>query len=478
MREESYMSQTEGQKLFEELSLKNKNAWDTIDEEQKEKLYKIANDYKTFLNECKTERETVDYIVKLAKQHGFKDYHSYDKMCEGDKVYFVNKGKNIILAVIGKEPLNQGINLIGAHIDSPRLDLKPKPVYESNDLAFLKTHYYGGIKKFHWVNVPLAIHGVVVKSDGTTVNIKIGEDENDPIFYITDLLIHLSSEQMQKKASEVIPAENLNILIGSIPYPDKEVKERVKLNILKILSDYYGICEEDLISAEIEIVPAAKARDVGFDRGLVGAYGQDDRVCAYLAMKALFDLEDVPQKTSVVFLVDKEEIGSVGITSAEANFLDNSIVRILKLTGRYTDLFDLYECYENSNALSADVAGAVDPNHEGVFDKLNASFVGKGVTIEKYTGVRGKYSGSDANAEYVGKVRNFLNKHNICWQTGLLGKVDQGGGGTIALFIARKMINVIDSGVPVLSMHSTFEITSKVDIYMAYRFYKEFLREF
>jgi len=472
------VSETNGQKLFDELSYKPKLAWDSISDEQRDLVFKISDEYKSFLDNAKTEREAVLYFLEKAKEKGFVNILNKSELKPNDKVFAINHNKNIILAVIGKKPIKEGINLIGAHIDSPRLALKPKPLYEAQNLAYLKTHYYGGSKKYHWVNVPLAIHGVVVKTDGQVIRIFIGENEDDPVLYITDLLIHLSSEQLQKKASEFIPAENLNVLIGSIPYPDKEAKERVKLNILKLLFDRYGIKEEDLISADLEVVPAGKARDVGLDKGLIGGYGQDDRICSFIAAKALFDLEEIPEKTSVVYLVDKEEIGSVGITSADANFLDNTISRIIKLCGEWEDGFSLNIVYENSSALSADVAGALDPNYESAFDKLNAFFVGHGVAFEKYTGVRGKYSGSEANAEYVAKIRKLLNENDICWQTGLLGKVDQGGGGTIALFIARKMINVIDTGVPVLSMHSTFEITSKVDLFMTYRFYKKFFERF
>lgn len=468
---------TQGQELFEKLSYNSKNAWEVATDEEKKEAFELSEKYKNFLNSSKTEREAVEYFVAKAKEKGFFEFDG-KSLKAGDKVYFVNNNKNILLAHIGKKPIKEGFNLIGAHIDSPRLDLKPKPLYEAGELTFLKTHYYGGIKKYHWVNIPLSIHGVVVKKDGTKVKMTIGEDENDPVFYITDLLVHLSYEQMQKKASEVIPAENLNVLIGSIPFDDEKVKEKVKLNILKILNDKYGITEEDFISADIEIVPASKARDVGLDRSLIGAYGQDDRACSFLSAEGLFSVEDTPEKTAIVFLVDKEEIGSVGISSAEANFFDLAIAKLMKAKGEYSDSLDLDMAFENSYALSGDVAAALDPTYESVYDKLNSTFIGHGVTIEKYTGVRGKYSGSEATAEYVGKVRSFLNSNNICWQTGLLGKVDQGGGGTIALFIARKMINVIDSGVPVLSMHSTFEITSKIDVYMTYKFYREFLKKF
>ncbi|WP_271628539.1 aminopeptidase [Caldicellulosiruptor sp. DIB 104C] len=474
MIEKSY-----GQELYEKLSYTSKNAWEVLKEEEKPFVFDLAEKYKHFLNCAKTEREVVEYFIERAKEKGYKEFNNnIQELKPGDKVYFINNNKSILLAHIGKKPLKEGFNLIGSHIDSPRLDLKPKPLYESSELALLKTHYYGGIKKYHWVNVPLSIHGVVVKSDGSKVKITIGEDENDPVFYITDLLVHLSSDQLQKKASEAIPAENLNVLIGSMPFNDEKVKEKVKLNVLKILNEKYGITEEDLISADIEVVPAAKARDVGLDRSLIGAYGQDDRACSFLAAEGIFSIDETPEKTALVYLVDKEEIGSVGISSAEASFFDVSVAKLMKALGEYENSLDLALCFENSAAISGDVAAALDPTYEGAYDKLNSTLIGHGVTIEKYTGVRGKYSGSEATAEYVGKIRNFLNSNNICWQTGLLGKVDQGGGGTIAMFIARKMINVIDSGVPVLSMHSTFEITSKVDVYMTYKFYNQFLRKF
>ncbi|MFZ5987883.1 MAG: aminopeptidase, partial [Bacillota bacterium] len=351
---------------------------------------------------------------------------------------------------------------------------KPNPMYETNDMVFLKTHYYGGIKKYQWVTIPLSMHGVVVKKDGSVVEIVIGEDEKDTVFTITDLLPHLAADQMQKKMSEGITGEGLNILSGSIPYKDEKVKEKVKLNILKLLNDKYGIVEEDFLSAEIEMVPAFKALDVGFDKSMVGAYGQDDRVCAYTSLRSTVDLDKV-DRTAVCVLTDKEEIGSMGNTGAQSSFLENFIADICALsTDKYSDLI-LRRCLSNSKVLSADVNAAIDPNFEGVYDKLNSAFIGKGIVLQKYTGARGKAGASDASAEFVGEVRRLFNNNQIIWQAGELGKVDQGGGGTIAQFLANMGMDVIDCGVAVLSMHAPFEVTSKVDVYMAYKAYKTFL---
>lgn len=469
-----------GQNLFKKLSYTNYNAWDKISEEDKKNTFSFCEDYKDFLNKSKTEREFVNETKKLILQNGFVSIdeiiNSNEKLKEGMKVYRINRNKSIVLAVIGKESPDSGFNFLGAHIDSPRLDLKPNPLYESDDLAFLKTHYYGGIKKYQWVTIPLALHGLIVKKDGTSIEIEIGEDENDTVFTITDLLPHLAKNQMEKKMSEGITGEGLNILFGSMPYNDDKVSEKVKLNILNLLYKKYGIVEEDFQSAEIELVPAVKAKDVGFDRSMVGSYGQDDRVCAYTSLRAILDLKD-NNKTSICALMDKEEIGSMGNTGAQSAFLEHFIADICNLsTDNYTE-FTLRRCISNSKMLSADVNAAFDPNYPDVYDKRNSSYAGRGVVLQKYTGSRGKAGASDASAEFIGEVRKLFNDEEIIWQTAELGKVDQGGGGTIAQYIANMNMDVIDSGVAVLSMHAPFEVTSKVDIYMTYKAYKLFLEK-
>lgn len=477
-----YMTEnkTEGQQLSEKLSYKSPNAWNKISSEEVNTTFSFCEEYKSFLDRAKTEREFIRETEILVKDKGFVSIDDIIKsntpIKPGMKLYRISKNKTIALSVIGSQPPERGLNLVGAHIDSPRIDLKPNPVYESNDMVFLKTHYYGGIKKYQWVTIPLSMHGVVVRKDGSTVEIVIGEDERDTVFTITDLLPHLAQEQMQKKMSEGITGEGLNILSGSIPYNDDKVKEKVKLNILKLLNERYNIVEEDFLSAEIELVPAFKARDVGFDKSMVGAYGQDDRVCAYTALKSILDLQNV-DKTAICVLTDKEEIGSMGNTGAQSSFLENFIADICSLsTDKYTDIV-LRRCISNSKMLSADVNAAIDPNFEGVYDKLNSSFIGKGIVLLKYTGSRGKAGASDASAEFMGEVRKLFNDNQIIWQTAELGKVDQGGGGTIAQFIANMGMEVIDCGVAVLSMHAPFEVTSKVDIYMAYKAYKTFLKD-
>ncbi len=467
---------TEGQLLSEKLTYSTKNAWEKASEEEKDKAFEFCEGYKSFLNRGKTEREFTGEAVKLAEEKGFISINSItsgEKIKPGTKIYQVNRNKSVILSVIGEKPMVEGVNIVGAHIDAPRIDLKQNPLYEDTGMALLKTHYYGGIKKYQWVTVPLALHGVVVKRSGEVVNVNIGEDEKDPVFTITDLLPHLAVDQMQKKMSDAITGEGLNVLIGSVPYKDEKVKDKVKLNILKLLNDKYGIVEEDFTSAELEIVPAFKAQDVGFDRGLVGAYGQDDRVCSYGALMAVLDLKTV-DKTAVCLLTDKEEIGSVGNTGAQSSFLANFIASLCAITNEnYNDII-FRNCLVNSKMLSADVNSGVDPNYEGVQDKKNASFMGKGLVLQKYTGSRGKSGASDANAEYIAALRKLFDDSGIIWQTGEIGKVDLGGGGTIAQFLANQGIEVIDCGVPILSMHSPFEITSKIDIYTMFKAYKVF----
>jgi len=469
---------TEGQKLEERLSFRRKNAWEKVDEEYIKKAYDFCEEYKSFLNMSKTEREFAANTEKLAVAAGFRKLDdmtaSGTRLKPGDKVYFINRKKSAVLAVIGKKPVSEGVNILGAHIDAPRLDLKQNPLYEDTELAFFKTHYYGGIKKYQWLTIPLAIHGIVVKGDGTSVEISIGEDEDDPVFTITDLLPHLAREQMQKKMSEAVTGEGLNVLLGSLPYRDDKVKEKVKLTILDILNKRYGIVEEDFQSAELEIVPAQKFKDVGFDKSMVGGYGQDDRACAYPALRSVLET-DAPERTAVCLLTDKEEIGSMGNTGAQSTMLQDFLANIIALTEEsYSDL-KLRSCLSKSRMLSADVNAAVDPNYENVYEKRNATYLGHGIVLQKYTGARGKYDSSDASAEFVGEIRKLFNDNGIMWQTGELGKVDEGGGGTIAQYAANLGIDVLDCGVAMLSMHSPFEITSKIDIYVTYNAYKVFL---
>ncbi|NJD01449.1 MAG: aminopeptidase [Ruminiclostridium sp.] len=470
-------TKTEGQKLQEKLFFKAANVWEKSTEDDKKNAFEFCEEYKKFLDSSKTEREFAAEAGKLSRQHGFVSLDDImknkKKLIPGMKIYSVHRKKSVLLAVIGQKPVEYGVNIVGAHIDSPRLDLKQNPVYEDTEMALLKTHYYGGIKKYQWVAIPLSIHGVIVKGNGELLNIVVGEDEIDPVLTITDLLPHLAQEQMQKKMSEGITGEGLNILIGSIPYSDEKVKDKVKLNILNLLNQKYGIIEEDFQSAELEIVPAFKAKDVGFDRSMIGAYGQDDRVCAYPSLIAALSLEKV-DRTSVLILTDKEEIGSMGNTGAESNMLEDFIAYLCSCSNdNYTDI-SLRTCLNKSRMLSADVNAGVDPNYDSVSDKKNATYMGKGIMIQKYTGSRGKAGASDANAEFIGELRLLFNSRGIIWQTGELGKVDMGGGGTIAQYVANLGVDVIDCGVPVLSMHSPFEVTNKMDIYTLYKAYKIF----
>ena len=425
-----------------------------------------------FLNVAKTEREFIKQARKLADTNGYKDIIEFGTLKPGDKVYFVNREKSMYLAIIGEESIENGMHIIGSHVDSPRLDLKPNPLYEDTGLAYFKTHYYGGIKKYQWTTIPLSIHGVIVKTNGEKIEINIGEDENDPIFTITDLLPHLAQDQMEKKLKNGIAGEDLNLLIGSIPYQDKKVTEKVKLNILNILYQKYGITEVDFTSSELELVPAFRARSLGFDESMVAAYGQDDKVCAYTSLAAMMELDKV-KNTAVCILSDKEEIGSMGNTGMESHMFDFFISEILnKLQINRPNLLDKVFCF--SKMLSSDVDAGFDPIYASVSDKINAGFLGNGIAVVKYTGARGKSGASDANAEYVAWVRNILDKNDIKYQLTELGKVDIGGGGTIAYILANKGADVIDCGVPVLSMHAPYEVTSKYDIYSAYETYKAF----
>lgn len=451
------------------------NGWDTVDTREKEEIFNFSKEYISFLNKGKTEREFIGESIKIAKNNGYKDISEYNTLKPGDKVYFVNREKSMYLAIIGTNSIEEGVHIIGSHVDSPRLDLKPNPLYEDTELAYFKTHYYGGIKKYQWTTIPLSIHGVIVKTNGEKITVNIGEDENDPIFTITDLLPHLAQDQMDKKLKNGIDGEDLNLLIGSIPYKDDNVNEKVKLNILNILNQKYGITEADLLSSEIELIPAFEARSLGFDSSMVAAYGQDDKVCAYTSLSAMMTLENV-RNTAVCILSDKEEVGSMGNTGMESHMFDYFISEILNKLGiNRPNLLDKVFCY--SKMLSSDVDAGFDPIYASVSDKTNAGFLGKGISINKYTGARGKSGASDANAEYIAWIRNLLEKYDIKYQIAELGKVDIGGGGTIAYILANKGADVVDCGVPLLSMHSPYEVTSKYDIYSAYKTYKAFWNE-
>ena len=460
--------------------MERKNAWLDYTEQDEKELEQTARAYRLFLDAGKTERECVEELVRQAEAAGYVSLEqkkaSGEKIKTGDKICAVGMKKIMALFHIGQEPLENGMNILGAHIDSPRLDVKQNPLYEDTDLAYLDTHYYGGVKKYQWVALPLAIHGVAVKKDGTIVKVAVGEEEADPVVYITDLLIHLAGKQMQKKAAEVIEGENLDILIGSRPLKDLDddkKKEAVKANVLNILKEKYDIEEEDFLSAELEIVPAGKARDCGLDRSMVAGYGQDDRVCAYTSFLAMMEMEN-PVKTSCCLLTDKEEIGSVGATGMQSRFFENTVAELMEGMGDYSDLA-LRRALSRSCMLSSDVSAGYDPAYAECFEKKNSAYLGRGIVLNKYTGARGKSGSNDANAEYVARVRKVFDDHNVAFQTAELGKVDVGGGGTIAYIAALYGMEVIDSGVAVLSMHSPWEVTSKADIYEAKKAYKAFL---
>lgn len=461
--------------------MERNNVWLSYTEAEEKDLERVARLYCDFLDHGKTERECIEETIRQAEEAGYVSLESKvakgEKVQAGDKVYVVGMKKIIALFHIGEEGPENGMNILCAHVDSPRIDVKQNPLYEDSDMAFLDTHYYGGIKKFHWVATPLALHGVIVKKDGTVVNVNIGEREDDPIVYITDLLIHLSAKQLQKTASEVISGEQLDILIGSKPLKDlpEDKKEAVKENILQLLKEKYDVEEEDFLSAELEVVPAGKARDCGLDRSMIAAYGQDDRVCAYTSLLALLEMNDM-KRTGCCLLVDKEEIGSVGATGMESRFFENSVAELMDAMGCYSDLA-LRRALRKSSMLSSDVSAAFDPAFGDVFEKKNTAFMGRGIVFNKFTGARGKSSSNDANAEYVARLRSIMDKHNVAFQTAELGRVDAGGGGTIAYIAANYGMEVIDSGVAVLSMHAPWEVTSKADVYEAYKAYKAFLVE-
>ena len=460
--------------------MERRNAWKTYTQEQLKELDQINDRYKVCLDEGKTERECVRLTVKEIEKQGYRNLNDIKgSLKTGDKVYAVCMGKSIAMFRIGKEPLENGMNILGAHIDSPRIDVKQNPLYENEELAYLDTHYYGGIKKYQWVTLPLALHGVIVKTDGTVQEVSIGEKEEDPVFVVTDLLIHLAGKQMEKKASVVIEGEKLDLLIGSRPLEkeerlDESEKEAVKANVMRILTDYYDMEEEDFLSAELEIVPAGKASDCGIDRSMILAYGQDDRVCAFTSLFAMLDVEEAV-RTSCCILVDKEEIGSVGATGMHSRFFENVVAELVALTEGESEL-KVRRALQNSRMLSSDVSAAYDPMYAEAFEKRSAAFFGKGLVFNKFTGARGKSGSNDANAEYLAEIRRAMNTEDISYQFAELGKVDIGGGGTIAYIMANYGMEVIDSGVAVLSMHAPWEVTSKADVYEAYRGYKSFLR--
>lgn len=459
--------------------MERRNAWLSYTEADEKEMESLAKAYKDFLDNGKTERECVDRTLEEARAKGYvsleEKLEKGETVKAGDKVYTVDMNKIVALFHIGEEELSKGMNILGAHIDSPRLDVKQNPLYEEADLAYLDTHYYGGVKKYQWTAIPLALHGVIAKKDGTVVNVNIGEADEDPIVYITDLLVHLAGKQMEKKASEVVEGENMDILVGSRPLKDlpDDKKEAVKENVMKLLNEKYGMEEEDFLSAELEIVPAGKARDCGLDRSMIASYGQDDRVCAYTSLVAMLEME-APKRTCCCLLVDKEEIGSVGATGMQSRFFENSVAELMEAMGAYTDL-GLRRALRNSSMLSSDVSAGFDPAYAECFEKKNAAFLGRGIVLNKFTGARGKSGSNDANAEYVARVRKIFDDHDVAFQTAELGKVDVGGGGTIAFIAALYGMEVIDSGVAVLSMHAPWEVTSKADVYEAKKAYKAFL---
>lgn len=458
--------------------MNEKNLWEIYTPEDLKEMEAVTDRYKACIDTGKTERECVRLTVKMAEEAGYLPLKEAigkgNKLEAGDKVYAVYNEKTIVLYHIGEEPLEKGMNILGAHIDSPRIDVKQNPLYEKDGLAYLDTHYYGGIKKYQWVTIPLAIHGVIVRKDGTKAEVNIGEDEKDPVFTITDILVHLSKKQMEKKAGAVIEGENLDLLIGSVPLKDEE-KDAVKANMLKLIEEKYQVEEEDFLSAELEIVPVGKARDLGFDRSMILAYGQDDRICAFTSLMALLEMTETPKRTSCCILVDKEEIGSYGASGMQSRFFENATAEVLQLCG-YTSDLSLRRCLQNSKMLSSDVSAAYDPLYADVFEKKNSAYFGKGLVFNKYTGSGGKGSSSDANAEYMAEIRKVMDDGKVCFQTAELGKVDAGGGGTIAWIMARYGMEVIDSGIALLCMHAPMEAASKADIYEAVRGYKAFLK--
>ncbi len=468
-----------GSELEEKLTFSSKNIWEEIDKEKIEEVFDFSEDYAEYISKSKTERISIDEAEKILKEKGYKSIEEYDSLETGDKVYIINRNKSLAAAVIGEKDIIEGCNIVASHVDAPRLDLKVNPLYEDKEatIALFKTHYYGGVKKYQWVNTPLAIHGRVIKEDGEHVDISIGEDPEDPILVVSDLLPHLAKKkQGDRKMKDVIKGEELNVLSASIPEDDDEAENKVKLKVLNLLNEEYGIKEEDFISAELELVPAGPAKDVGLDKSMLGAYGQDDRICAYTSLRAIMDIDE-PEKTSMVVLFDKEEIGSEGNTGANSQFLETVYSDLLRNLKDNYSLDDHRLSINNSKAISGDVDPAVNPSFKGVHDLNNAARLGKGIVLTKFTGAGGKYSANDAHAEYVGLIRKIMNDNDIPWQIAELGKVDEGGGGTVAKFLANMNMEVIDAGAPILGMHSPFEITSKADVYYTYKAYEAFLRE-
>lgn len=472
------MSEVNYKELQEQLTHSFTNVWTKLTDEQLAEIEVVSKEYKYFLDHGKTERTSAREIVRMAIENGYQSLDAVlasGKLAAGAKVYAVNKDKSVALFYVGSKGMSEGVHIVGSHIDAPRIDLKPFPVYEDSDMAFLKTHYYGGIKKYQWTTIPLALHGVVIDGEGKKIDVCIGEDDNDPVFVITDLLPHLAKDQSTKTLADGITGEGLNVLAGSIPYGDKDTKDKVKLNLMRLLNEKYGFGEKDFTVAELEIVPAGKARDVGLDRGLISAYGHDDRVCAYASLRAIFDMTATPEKTAIAYFSDKEEVGSMGNTGAESAFLENTIAELINLqVGNYSDLM-LRRCLSNTEVLSADVGAGFDPNYGEAYDRKNSGMIGYGLQLVKYTGARGKGGCNDANSEFVAKVKNIFEANNVIWQIGELGKVDQGGGGTIAYILANKGAEVTDCGVPVLSMHAPYEVISKADLYMAIKGYHAFM---
>jgi aspartyl aminopeptidase len=467
------MAKIDYQKLEKDLSFEKRSCWEVWSDKETQAAMAFGEEYKDFLNEAKTEREAVKFGVKLAEKKGFKDLKTFKKLKKGDKVYFVNKNKSMIFAVMGENLLRDGLKMVMSHIDVPHLDLKVNPLYEDESIAFFKTHYYGGIKKYHWPTIALALHGTVILADGKQVDIKIGEKPGDPIFMITDLLPHLGKTQMRKTLDEAIVAEELNILVGSMPVKDEKVKAKVKLAVLKYLNDEYGITSEDFFSADLQAAPESKARDLGFDRAMIAAYGQDDRVCAWTSLAAIFDSKP-SRETQICLWIDREEIGSEGTTGAQSIFIENFLADLLELQAGKASMRDVYRVFEKSSCLSSDVTAGFDPDYKSVHDPMNVAKLGCGVALEKYTGHRGKSGTSEASAEFVQKLRTIFNKNKVVWQTAGLGKVDEGGGGTIAMFMAKRNMEVIDIGVALFNMHAPMEIASKADIYSAYLAYKAY----
>ena len=462
----------DGKSLQERLTVENKNGWLHLEDEELKNIFQFADEYMYYLNNSKTEKEIVHSSKEILLKNGFVDVSEKETLEPGDKVFYVNRGRCIYAAVIGTEELEKGLKVVAAHGDSPRIDLKQNPLYEDNELALFKTHYYGGLQKYQWTNIPLSLHGIVVKPDGERIKIKIGESDEDPIFTISDLLPHLAREQMERKLKDGVEGEELNVLVGSIPYDDEEVKEKVKLNILRLLNEKYGIKEIDFTSSELELVPAFKARSLGFDYGMVAAYGQDDKICCYTGLRALLTVEK-PKNTAVLVITDKEEVGFNGVTGMYTRIFETFIHELLEKTGN-TKASALDKTFSNTKALSSDVDAGYNPTFASVYEKNNTAFLSKGVTVVKYTGAGGKYNSSEAPAEFVAEIRNIFDKADVKYQVCELGKVDKGGGGTIALTLANRGMDVLDCGVPVVGMHSPYEITSKYDVYTAFKAYSAF----